>query len=244
MTKSDLLTAEQEAALGRRIRAWLDDGGDEADGIAARNNLVERNLPLVTWVLKRYFHLPPHRTDDAEQEGNRGLMRAAEGFDPSRRFRFATYATYWVRQSISRWCELDRLIHVPVHALESGEGGKYWEAGERASRVVSLTPLGSFGWDVPDREPEHNDPSDAAAILSRIIEAAVLTDLQHDCLTAYHGVGRERECLQEITTRLGYRSRQGPAQFKDAAIHKIREAVKADPSLRDAVCSVVGKVAV
>lgn len=239
----EFLTADQEITLGRRVRAWLDDG-DEGDGIAARNELVERNLPLVPWVLGRYFHLPPSRTDDAEQEGNRGLMRAAEMFDPSRGIRFATYATYWVRQFIGSWCELDRTIHVPVHAIQDGPSGKYWADAERAASVASLTPLIEVGWEDawPDREDD--DPLLASAILLRIIDAAVLTDVQHDCLTAYHGIGRERESLRTITKRRGYRNRQGPAQFKDAAIHKIREAVKADPSLRDAVSSVVGRAAI
>lgn len=238
------LAAEEEIALGRRVRAWLDDGGDAADGIAARNELVERNLPLVPWVLGRYFHLPPSRTDDAEQEGNRGLMRAAEGFDPGRRIRFATYATYWVRQFIARWYELDRTIHIPVHAIQDGPGGKYWANAERAASVVSLTPLLDAGWGPTCPEPEAEDPIFAAAVVSRIIEASGLTDVQRDCLTAYHGIGRKREDLRRIAARRGYRSRQGPAQFKNAAIDKMREVVRADPSLRDMVTSIVGEAAI
>ena len=104
-----LLTAEQELQLAERISR-----GD----LRARQQLIEANLRLVVSVAKRYSSqgLP---LLDMIQEGNIGLMRAAQKFDYRRGFRFSTYATWWIRQSISRAiAEHSRTIHIPVHVVE------------------------------------------------------------------------------------------------------------------------------
>ena len=105
-----LLTAEEEAELARRARA-----GDET----ARRALSEANLRLVVSVAKRYAGrgLP---FLDLIQEGNLGLMKAAEKFEPDRGFKFSTYATWWIRQSITRAiADQGRTIRIPVHLVES-----------------------------------------------------------------------------------------------------------------------------
>src|SRR6266699_1459029 len=101
-----LLTAEQEMQLDKRVV--------EGD-IEAQRRIVEANLRLVVSIAKRYNN---HGVSllDLIQEGNLGLIRAAQKFDPSRGFRFSTYATWWIRQAISRAvAEYTRTIHIPVH---------------------------------------------------------------------------------------------------------------------------------
>jgi RNA polymerase primary sigma factor len=104
-----LLTHEEEIDLGRRTRE-----GDET----ARSELIERNLRLVIPVAKKYrgMGLP---FGDLIQEGNIGLMRAADKFDPYKGFRFSTYATWWIRQAVQRAvADKGRTIRVPVHMGE------------------------------------------------------------------------------------------------------------------------------
>jgi RNA polymerase primary sigma factor len=107
--KGTLLTPEEELDLSRRARSG---------NVQARERLIERNLRLVVAVAKRYrgMGLP---FEDLIQEGNIGLMKAAERFDPEMGNRFSTYATWWIRQAIGRAIEdRGRAIRLPVHAGE------------------------------------------------------------------------------------------------------------------------------
>ena len=129
-----LLTAEQETALARRMEAGRtalerlrgDPAPDERaeleqtvqDGLVARGHLVCANLRLVVSITKRYIGRGVPFLD-LVQEGNIGLMRAASKFDYRLGLRFSTYATWWVRQSVTRAiADQSRTIRVPVHMGE------------------------------------------------------------------------------------------------------------------------------
>ncbi|MDR7554593.1 MAG: sigma-70 family RNA polymerase sigma factor [Armatimonadota bacterium] len=110
IARAPLLTREEEAALGRRI-----EQGDRA----AYQRLVESNLRLVVAVAKRYVGRGVPLLD-LIQEGNRGLLRAAEKFDWRRGLKFSTYAHWWIRQAITRALAAQaRTVRLPVHVRDT-----------------------------------------------------------------------------------------------------------------------------
>lgn len=107
--KGRLLGREEELELGRRVRA-----GDSK----ARKRLTEKNLRLVVSVAKRYRGMGL-AFEDLIQEGNLGLIKAVERFNPEMDYRFSTYATWWIRQAIGRAIsDKGRTVRLPVHAGE------------------------------------------------------------------------------------------------------------------------------
>ena len=197
-----LLTAAAEVDLGRRVargraaaprlagpepvagaeRRELTDA--VADGQAARTRFIAANLRLVVSIAKRYqgsgLALP-----DLIQEGNLGLMRAVDKFDPERGFKFSTYATWWIRQSVSRaLADKGRTIRVPAHIVEA-------TTTLRRTRATLTSTLG--------REPADEELAAAAGITVVRLEElrTAMVDLRSLAAPIGEGEGQLEDLLAD-----------------------------------------------
>lgn len=140
---SPLLTAEEEIYYSRKALK-----GDES----SRKRMIEGNLRLVVKIARRYMNRGMALLDLIE-EGNLGLMRAVEKFNPEKGFRFSTYATWWIRQTIERAImNQTRTVRLPIHVVK--EINVYLRAARRLSQTL-------------DHEPT---PEDVAELLDKPIE--------------------------------------------------------------------------
>jgi len=132
INKAPLLTAEEEQELGNKVRAIYEAADKfregeislgekeriESEGAAARDRMVQSNLRLVVNIAKKYAHRGMPLSDLIE-EGNLGLIRAVEGFDPRQKTRFSTYASWWIKQAIKRaLINGVQPVHIPAYMVE------------------------------------------------------------------------------------------------------------------------------
>ena len=130
--RTPLLTSKEEKELAKRI---------EKDDEAARKRLIQANLRLVVSIAKRYVNRSPHLSIlDLVQEGNIGLSRAVDKFDYRKGFKFSTYATWWIRQAVTRaLADYSRTIRIPVHMVETIT--KYTQTKRRLMQELGREPL-------------------------------------------------------------------------------------------------------
>lgn len=126
---SPLLSAEEEVFYARRARLGID---------SARKRMIESNLRLVVKIARRYINRGLTLLDLIE-EGNLGLIHAVEKFDPERGFRFSTYATWWIRQTMERGLmNQTRTVRLPIHVVK--ELNLYLRAARELSHKLDHEP--------------------------------------------------------------------------------------------------------
>ena len=130
--KTPLLTSAEEKELAKRI-----EKGDEE----SRRKFIKANLRLVVSIAKRYVHRTFNLSLlDLVQEGNIGLSRAVDKFDYRRGFKFSTYATWWIRQAVTRaLADQSRTIRIPVHMVETI--AKYTQVKRQLAQELGRAPL-------------------------------------------------------------------------------------------------------
>lgn len=137
---SPLLTAEEEIYFSRKALGGCD---------ASRKRMIESNLRLVVKIARRYINRGLSLLDLIE-EGNLGLIRAVEKFDPERGFRFSTYATWWIRQTIERAImNQTRTIRLPIHVVK--ELNVYLRAARELAQTLDHEPSAEEIADLLDR---------------------------------------------------------------------------------------------
>jgi RNA polymerase primary sigma factor len=189
-----LLTHEEEIDLGRRVRE-----GDKT----ARAKLIEKNLRLVIPVAKKYrgMGLP---FGDLIQEGNIGLMRAADKFDPEKGFRFSTYATWWIRQAVQRAvADKGRTIRVPVHMGEKIKkmARTYNELSAQLQREPTDEEVAEkLGWDVERVKDVKSAIPDATSLNQPLSSNEGNSELG-DFVEDERESGADGEVVRELETR-------------------------------------------
>jgi RNA polymerase primary sigma factor len=189
-----LLTHEEEIDLGRRVRE-----GDKT----ARAKLIEKNLRLVIPVAKKYrgMGLP---FGDLIQEGNIGLMRAADKFDPEKGFRFSTYATWWIRQAVQRAvADKGRTIRVPVHMGEKIKkmARTYNELSAQLQREPTDEEVAEkLGWDVERVKDVKSAIPDATSLNQPLTSNEGSSELG-DFVEDERESGADGEVVRELETR-------------------------------------------
>ena len=230
--KEEMLTAEEEVELAQRIKT-----GDQK----ALERLTRANLRFVVSVAKQYQN-QGLTLSDLINEGNLGLLKAAERFDETRGFKFISYAVWWIRQSILQAIsEQSRIVRLPLNQVgsvnkinrEISKFEKIDEAMNISGRHVSVDAPFSGDEDsnlldvlVNDDNPTTDMSLVEESLKSEIQEAlSVLNERERNIIEASYGINQAELTLEEIGEKYGL-SRERVRQIKEKAIRKLRTSTK------------------
>ena len=229
-----MITVDEEIELAQAIR----NGGKA--GERAKEKLVKANLRFVVSVAKQYQHQGLGLTDLID-EGNIGLVKAAEKFDETRGFKFISYAVWWIRQSILQAiAEQSRIVRLPLNQVGAlskinSEISKFEQKNQRRPSVQELSMLTNIdetkidqtikadnhhmSIDAPFQEDDDNSMAEELDTVLR----NVLKDREITIVRECFGIGCHEKGLEEIGDQLGL-TRERVRQIREKSIVKLRES--------------------
>ena len=238
--RAPMVSIDEEIELAQAIRK-----GGRA-GERAKNKLIEANLRFVVSVAKQYQHQGLTLTDLID-EGNIGLIKAAERFDETRGFKFISYAVWWIRQSILQAiAEQSRIVRLPLNQVGSlnkvnQEINKFEQENQRRPSVEELAArtgvdedkisqsMAASGHHVmasgdDARTDKQVDHESMAQDLRQVLKVC-LKDRELKIICACYGIGETEKGLEEIGDKMGL-TRERVRQIREKSITKLRESGK------------------